>query len=584
VERLVEIGLSNALMAAALALVAVLVGLLCRRPALVHALWLLVLVKLVTPPLLPFHLRPAVALLEETEQVSRSEPLPGAAADEAAEDEPLPGVEEDAPMEEVAEAAEAVAEGPAALAPADGMAGEKAVGLAWRPEWIKVLAGVWFTGSLAWFWLAIHRAWRFSRALRHARPAPAGLQKRVAALGRRVGLDRCPPVLLLPGRVAPLVWAAGRVRLLLPGGLEEEVGPSGLDTLLLHELAHVRRRDHLVRWLEFLALGLFWWNPVAWYARRELREAEEQCCDAWVVRTLPGTSRTYATALVDALEFLSAARSALPPLASGLGQVADLKRRLTMIMRGTTPAGLGRSSGLAVLGLALLLLPLGPVLGLAQTDNEDPKAKVRFLLSEVKKEAASPDLKQIEADIAAKADELEKLKVKLALLKKKVSAEAEAQKRAAGALKRALVERKIDVGRYVASATRQAGPVIRIEISGLSMKPEELKELVDKLEKSLPGKEKRVIVMVGAGGAVNRVGVVRGIAVSPPVPKVVLPGVPGRPPTPPVPPGDKRIDSVEKKLDQLLRELEAIRKELRGPRRPGAIRLGDRDPQAPAER
>jgi len=46
VERLFEIGLSNALMSAALAAVAGLAGLVCRRPALVHALWLLVLMML----------------------------------------------------------------------------------------------------------------------------------------------------------------------------------------------------------------------------------------------------------------------------------------------------------------------------------------------------------------------------------------------------------------------------------------------------------------------------------------------------------------------------------------------------------
>ena len=71
-------------------------------------------------------------------------------------------------------------------------------------------------------------------------------------------------------------------------------------------------------------MGLYWWHPVVWYARRELREAEEQCCDAWVVATLPGAGRAYASALLDTLDFLSAAPPAVPLLASGLGQVSDL--------------------------------------------------------------------------------------------------------------------------------------------------------------------------------------------------------------------------------------------------------------------
>src|SRR5436305_227170 len=50
-ETLLRIGLSNAMVAAALGIVVVGISRCCRRPALVHSLWLLVLLKLVTPPL-----------------------------------------------------------------------------------------------------------------------------------------------------------------------------------------------------------------------------------------------------------------------------------------------------------------------------------------------------------------------------------------------------------------------------------------------------------------------------------------------------------------------------------------------------
>ena len=52
-DTLLHAGLSNALMAAVLALPAAAVARLGRRPALAHALWLLVLLKLITPPLIP---------------------------------------------------------------------------------------------------------------------------------------------------------------------------------------------------------------------------------------------------------------------------------------------------------------------------------------------------------------------------------------------------------------------------------------------------------------------------------------------------------------------------------------------------
>src|SRR5262249_53249406 len=148
------------------------------------------------------------------------------------------------------------------------------------------------------------------------------------------------------------------------------------DTLLVHELAHLCRRDHWVRLLEVVVLGLYWWHPVVWYARRELREAEEQCCDAWVVWALPGARRCYATAVVETLDFLSDVPSPEPLLASGIGQVSDLKRRLTMIMRGSPQRALSWGGWLAVFGAGVFLLPLLPTLAKAQAPPADEEKAI----------------------------------------------------------------------------------------------------------------------------------------------------------------------------------------------------------------
>jgi hypothetical protein len=202
---------------------------------------------------------------------------------------------------------------------------------------------------------------RFRRLLRHACRAPADLQAMVERLAGELGLRQAPAAWLVPGRLAPMLWAGLRApRLLLPADLLGRVPAGQLDTLLTHELAHLRRGDHWVRLLEFVVRGLYWWHPVVWYACRELREAEEQCCDAWVVTTLPGSGRTYATALVETLDFLSDRRPPAPLLASGIGHVSDLKRRLRMIMGETTPRALTWAGCLTVLALGGFLLPVLP--------------------------------------------------------------------------------------------------------------------------------------------------------------------------------------------------------------------------------
>jgi beta-lactamase regulating signal transducer with metallopeptidase domain len=225
---------------------------------------------------------------------------------------------------------------------------------------LGALAGVWLAGSIAWFILVAYRIACFRRWLRCARQASQELREQAEWLAERLGLATCPSVWLLPGRLSPMVWALGRrPRLLVPSGLWERLDLGQQAALLVHELAHLRRRDHWVRGLEFLVTGLYWWHPVVWWACREIREAEEQCCDAWVVSTLPRAARAYAIALMETVDFLSETQNALPAVASGIGQIHDLRRRLTMIMHGKTPRALSGAGLWMVLGIGTLL-PLMP--------------------------------------------------------------------------------------------------------------------------------------------------------------------------------------------------------------------------------
>ena len=180
-------------------------------------------------------------------------------------------------------------------------------------------------------------------------PVPCEWQAQAAGLSQWLGLRGCPTICLVPGRIPPMVWALGnRPRLLLPRQLWSAMSPDERTSLLVHELAHLKRRDHWVRWFELIVTGLYWWHPAVWWIRRLLREAEEQCCDAWVVWAMPQKAKTYAAALMAALDFVSGARAA-PAAASatsGTGQVACLKRRMRMIVACQNPEGpfLGRTS------------------------------------------------------------------------------------------------------------------------------------------------------------------------------------------------------------------------------------------------
>jgi hypothetical protein len=242
-----------------------------------------------------------------------------------------------------------------------------------------------------------------------------------------------------------MVWAMAHApRLLLPAMLLERLDPEQQTALLIHELAHIRRRDHWVRILELVATGLYWWHPVVWWARREIHEAEEQCCDAWVVWALAGAGRAYALALLKTVDFFSGARTFLPMAASGIGQLPHLRRRLVMIMQGQTPRSLSSAGVLSVVGLGLLLLPVVPTRaqqgaprssppGTAQQDPRDQQIEVlkqAIKVLEDQKRAAEPARKAPPAD----NPEVAKLKAEADRLAKEVELKRQELKKAEAAL------------------------------------------------------------------------------------------------------------------------------------------------------
>jgi beta-lactamase regulating signal transducer with metallopeptidase domain len=412
---ILQTSLTNALLATLLALVAALVSRFGRRPALAHALWLLVLLKLITPPFFFVPLRvpeswtaaPAPAApsaLPTQSSPASSEPNDLAFAFPSSGDW-------DEPTDPVPAGPEClVTRQPEAALPPPTETASLVPTITWQiPDWDldtwAFAAGwCWLAGAGLALAVAACRIGAFHRLLRYGRPAPVEVQERARRLAKRLELGHCPEVWLVPGPVSPLVWAVGgRARLVLPALLLGRFGPEKVDTLLAHELAHIRRHDHWVRWLELLAGSLYWWFPVAWWARRQIQQLEEQCCDAWVVWALPDAVRSYARALLETVDFLADARPALPPVASGLGYVRHLKRRLVMILNGPSTHRLSWPACLLALALGALILPAS-LQRLAADTTADPPAVQQQLVAVTPDDPADDEEADDRSDRAGRSD------------------------------------------------------------------------------------------------------------------------------------------------------------------------------------
>jgi bla regulator protein blaR1 len=338
--------LGNAAVAALLGLVALIIGYACRSPLIRHAAWVIVLLKLVTPPLFSVSLPVLPASWNErpTELLSSQVIL---LSPDGMETHHRPA--------------------PAAIPAPAWWERYRPVGFV---DWLVV---IWLAGAVGWFTWQGRRIIRFRRRIASAEDAPPEVAAAASRLAAALGIARLPDVKVATGIGSPMLWGwGGGAVVLFPRELLARLSPDGRDTLLAHELAHFLRRDHWVRVLEFAATGLYWWHPAVWLARVGIEAAEEECCDAWVVGGLAASPRRYAEALLAAVDFeAELRRPRLPPGACAANRSARLlRRRLFGIIHAGRPGRIrGEAAVWALVGVALLTQP---VLRAATPHNSEP--------------------------------------------------------------------------------------------------------------------------------------------------------------------------------------------------------------------
>ena len=136
---------------------------------------------------------------------------------------------------------------------------------------------------------------------RHLRALPnAGeaLKQEVSALALKLRMRRAPRLKTDKSAVTPFVTGLWRPTLVMPDAVLSGINSEVREALLIHELAHIRRGDILVRWIQNLARLLFFFWPPIWWVCRRLERYAEIACDEWAIRFSSVNPEAYAEALL----------------------------------------------------------------------------------------------------------------------------------------------------------------------------------------------------------------------------------------------------------------------------------------------
>ena len=233
-----------------------------------------------------------------------------------------------------------------------------------------ILLVIWLVGILAMIILVIKSSLRLrtfeKSALPLQNPEVRRLYHRCLA---EMGIHRNIPVYSTAFLKSPIIVGLLKPCIYLPIHLISDYSESDMRYILLHELQHYKHKDAVASYLMNLAGVIYWFNPLVWYALKEMRNDREVACDTSVLKMLEEDAyEDYGNTLINFAEKVSLTPF---PFTAGLGgNMEQMKRRIINIASYEKPTFIKRVKGMTAFMLtAVLLLGLAPFISTYAADG-----------------------------------------------------------------------------------------------------------------------------------------------------------------------------------------------------------------------
>jgi len=196
----------------------------------------------------------------------------------------------------------------------------------------------------------------------------------------RVGLK------VSPNATTPSVCGLIRPVILVPWNLASTLGASRMRTVLMHELAHIRRADLWVNLAQTVLQIIYFYNPLLWIANCVIRRIREQAVDEAVLVAMGKAAQQYPQTLVDVAKMAFKR----PALSLRLIGVVESKSALAGRIKHILGRPFPKTAKLGIIGLLAIIIAGAVLLPMAKARNEDRFSDKDLLIkfTEIPEEAA----------------------------------------------------------------------------------------------------------------------------------------------------------------------------------------------------
>lgn len=233
-----------------------------------------------------------------------------------------------------------------------------------------LLLALWILGIIAMLILVIRSALRLRTLKNSALPLQS---PKIHRLYKHCisdsGITKHIPIYSTAFLKSPVIVGFWKPCIYLPIHLISDDNETDIRYMLLHELQHYKHKDGIANYLMNLAGIVYWFNPLVWYALKEMRNDREIACDTSVLKLLESDDYvSYGNTLINFAEKISLSPF---PFASGIsGNMKQMKRRILNIVSYEKPTLQKKLKSItAFLLTSILLFGLAPFVSIYAADE-----------------------------------------------------------------------------------------------------------------------------------------------------------------------------------------------------------------------